>query len=160
MTDDLLSPAPRPHARPDRRSGVLLVGVDGQDGGDRALEVATGLAQRWGMRLVVGHVHPLSGALVPGECVQGLREDAELDLLLRASAVLDASDVPWELAVTTGDPALGLQELAERVDADLVVIGTHGCGWTSALRRAVHGSVSSRLVHGEHRPVLVVPPRS
>ncbi|MCW2779279.1 MAG: hypothetical protein JWN17_3004 [Frankiales bacterium] len=158
MSDEVLQPVPEPLTGAGAVPRVLLVGVDGQDGGVRALVAAGDLARRNSLEVVVGHVHPLSDALTPGECVQGLRDDAELDLLLTAAAVLDPLGVPWRLALTTGDPVTGLQELAEQVQAELVVIGTHGRGGWCLLRRLLHGSVSSRLVHGEHRPVLVVPP--
>lgn len=138
--------------------GVLLVGVDGGAGGERALRAAGRLARQRHLRVVVGHVQPLlTGAGGTGECVQQLRDDLELTVVLQATAALDPLGVPWRLALSSGDPAVGLHELADRYGAELVVIGTSGHGLRHALRRAVRGSVSGWLVHHESRPVLVVP---
>nr|BFE60241.1 universal stress protein [Dactylosporangium thailandense] len=52
-----------------------------------------------------------------------------------------------------GGEGLRFAELAERVDADLALVGSRGLGGT----RAVLGSVSDMVVHYASRPVLVVP---
>jgi nucleotide-binding universal stress UspA family protein len=49
-------------------------------------------------------------------------------------------------------PAPAVLDLAERVDADLIVLGTHGRG---GLRRLILGSVADKVIRGTHRPVLV-----
>lgn len=140
--------------------GTIVCGVDGRDGGQQALVAAGRLAQRLGLTVVVAHVQlgavPLG---TPGVAVQELREDLEVEVMLQAAAALDPLGVPWRMELDCGDPARGLQRIADRVDADLVVIGTRGAGAGCAVRRLVNGSVSSALVHHERRPVLVVPPR-
>jgi nucleotide-binding universal stress UspA family protein len=45
-------------------------------------------------------------------------------------------------------------EVADEVDATLIVAGTHG---TTAVQSGLLGSVSNALVHHAHRPVLLVP---
>ena len=45
-------------------------------------------------------------------------------------------------------------DLADEVDASLIVAGTHG---TTAVESGPLGSVSNALVHHAHRPVLLVP---
>lgn len=47
-----------------------------------------------------------------------------------------------------------LCELADRLKADLIVVGTHG---RSGTRRMLLGSVADKVVRGAARPVLVVP---
>lgn len=43
--------------------------------------------------------------------------------------------------------------VADEVDADVIVVGSHGRGW---LKRVVIGSISEYVVHHSTRPVLVV----
>jgi nucleotide-binding universal stress UspA family protein len=52
-----------------------------------------------------------------------------------------------------GGDGLRFTELAEKVDADVVVVGSRGLGGA----QAILGSVSDMVVHYTPRPVLVVP---
>ena len=52
-----------------------------------------------------------------------------------------------------GDPRKEIVELAEEVDAGLVIIGSRGLG---GVRRALMGGVSDSVVRHAHCPVLVV----
>jgi nucleotide-binding universal stress UspA family protein len=45
-------------------------------------------------------------------------------------------------------------DVADEVDATLIVTGTHG---STAVQSGLLGSVSNALIHHAHRPVLVVP---
>lgn len=57
--------------------------------------------------------------------------------------------------VVEGDPAQTLLDLAEELDVELVVTGSHGHGFWS---RLVLGSVSSRVLREARCAVLIVPP--
>jgi nucleotide-binding universal stress UspA family protein len=52
-------------------------------------------------------------------------------------------------------PVDGIRRAAERMDAELIVIGTHGYG---TLGRALIGSVASAVVRTIPYPVMIVPP--
>lgn len=54
-----------------------------------------------------------------------------------------------------GSPATEILAAAERRQADLVVIGTHGAG---AIRRVLLGSVAREVMRGARCAVLIVPP--
>ncbi|HTM22059.1 MAG TPA: universal stress protein, partial [Kofleriaceae bacterium] len=55
-----------------------------------------------------------------------------------------------------GAPAREIVELAEEVEADIVVVGTHG---RHGINRLVLGSVAEHVVRDAHCPVLVARPR-
>ncbi|PLX83870.1 MAG: universal stress protein [Desulfuromonas sp.] len=62
------------------------------------------------------------------------------------------------IEVHHGPPALGILEAAERLGADLVVMGSHGKG---LLKHAFLGSVAERVLRKAPSPIMVVPlPRS
>ena len=57
--------------------------------------------------------------------------------------------------VMVGGAARPIAAIAGDVDADLIVVGTRG---HSGLAGIVLGSVTQRLLHLAHQPVLAVPP--
>lgn len=57
------------------------------------------------------------------------------------------------LDVRLGDPGQVVADLAEELDADLIVVGSHG---RTGLTRLVLGSVAERVTRLAHCPVLVV----
>lgn len=59
-----------------------------------------------------------------------------------------------EVEVHHGSPAAQILEEAERIDADMIVIGSHGQG---RVRQTFLGSLAKRLLRKSTRPVLVVP---
>jgi nucleotide-binding universal stress UspA family protein len=58
-------------------------------------------------------------------------------------------------SVRLGGPAHGINEIAEEANAGLIVAGTRGQSQVSGL---LLGSVTHRLLHIAHCPVLAVPP--
>lgn len=74
-----------------------------------------------------------------------------------ATGVILATAAGWEaeplLEKTYGGEGTAIVRAAEKVDADVVVVGARGLGGSEA----VLGSVSDMVVHYASRPVLVVP---
>ena len=90
-------------------------------------------------------------------------ESLALDLAASIAAALaggqgDGDGVSeWSLRLLAGDPAKALARVAEEVDARLLVVGTHGRSFGSALEEWLAGAVATRLAHDQRRPVVVVP---
>jgi nucleotide-binding universal stress UspA family protein len=78
-------------------------------------------------------------------------EDAT-DAIERTRAAL-ADGAAAEPVVENGSPGPTLCESAERLSADVIVVGSRGRG---AIKRALLGSVSTYVVHNAPCPVLVV----
>jgi len=90
--------------------------------------------------------------------VAGAAAQAALDEVRRATGeALAGSAVTWSVRQIIGDPALALIQLADEIDASLIVVGTRKRGLGESLREFLTGSVAARLSHRQRRPILVVP---
>lgn len=135
---------------------TILVGVDDTPGSLAALRWAVELAEPLRARLVLLHVfEPLAhvGELAPGTDLRALREQAERSLHGAPCDDLRRRGLPHEVLLREGLPLDVLAEVADEVDADLIVVGARRLGRLQAL---VLGSTSSRLPQRTHRPVVVL----
>jgi nucleotide-binding universal stress UspA family protein len=131
----------------------IVVGVDGSEGGRRALRWAVEQAQRMSgtvRAITAWHWGTNEAALLYGPTPETIRADAEKALADAVSGLHVA--VPLTLEAIEGRPAAVLTRAAR--DADLLVVGSHG---HNRLFRAVLGSVSDECVRAAVCPVVVVP---
>ncbi len=145
----------------------VLICYDGSSSAQRSLTVAAAVLN--GETAVLLHVwNPPERVLADAF---GLKDDdagpnyAQLETLIRerAGEVLgDGEDLASRLGVAVdarqernrGSVWQTILDVADEVDATLIVTGTHGA---TAVQSGLLGSVSNALVHHSHRPVLVVP---
>jgi nucleotide-binding universal stress UspA family protein len=138
----------------------ILVPLDGSAFAERAIPLALGLAEQNGAVLNLVHVFVPADVLEPyealhfGDALKSLKDDkhrylAELVDRIRATAsalvasrVIDGRDVPLSLDKIPG------------LDADLIVMATHGRG---TLGRFWSGSVTHSLLQRMTVPVILVP---
>lgn len=134
----------------------LVLGYDGSACAKAALETAVALARQLGDRIVIayGDAPPLH---LRGEEWKAHR-DALRELGQHATdealAAARVAGVDAEAVLVDEKPVDALLDLAERRDARMIVVGSHGEG---PLTGALLGSVSYKLLHRSSRPVLVVP---
>ncbi len=96
--------------------------------------------------------HALGVARVDAEWAAYVREQAQI---IQNKARATVGDAALYRNVASTSAAHGLADLAEDVEAVMVIVGTtHGSGLT----RALLGSSTERLLHGATAPVTVVPP--
>ena len=74
-----------------------------------------------------------------------------------ATETLTGTDVRWTARQLVGDPALAIKQLADRVEARLIVVGTRKRGIGESIREFFTGSVAARLAHRQRHNILVVP---
>ena len=134
---------------------TILIGLDGSEGAKRAIPYAAGLARRDGAKLVIGHVEEYTIGKGGGP----LRaNEGELEADLRQTAeklTQDGVEASVETAsVLAGGPAPALAAIADRVGADVIVVGTRG---HTVLAGVVLGSVAQRLLTVADKPVMVIP---
>lgn len=136
---------------------TIVIATDGSEDGDRAFAMARSIAGEAASRLVVVHVIELAGGK-GGVYPTAVDEDKIKAGIEEQVAQLRKTGLNAELITETsrlGAPAHIISELADAVDADLIVVGTRG---RAPISEVVLGSVPVRLLHIAHRPVLVVPP--
>ena len=158
MTDeeDMQEDSPEDGAQVFRR---ILVGLDGSEGSQRALAWATRAAAMAGAEVLAVHVLTPSREMRVDLSPTGLtnwRIALRKDLETTWTAPLrDAGVTHRAILVEDDTPAAGICQLADGEHVDLVVVGAQGHrGFADRLL----GSVSQRLAHHAHQPVVIVPP--
>ena len=132
--------------------------TDGSELADKALEHVRRLAEIHGSRIVAVHANEV----IPGRAGNAPVLADEPDIREKIAAQVEelrAAGFDAGLEVSTGTEAIAtlVERAAFGVDADLIVVGTHG---RSGVTATLMGSVARGLCHTSSRPVLVVPPAS
>jgi len=139
----------------------ILCPVDFSDASRHALDHAVMIAGWYKARITALHVHHPAFLVEPpimfaelGDAPVATLEDVETRLhhwLAPARAAGIGCDV---LAVDGASPARRIVDLAARIEADLIVLGTHG---RSGFERLLLGSVTEKVVRTAQCPVVTVP---
>ncbi|GIW16236.1 MAG: universal stress protein UspA [Tepidiforma sp.] len=141
------APEPPGNGRP------ILVALDGSEDAEKGLALARELAAKAELPLVLLRAY----SVPPPAGIEFSYYPADLSATLEAAAreYLQATAKPGERTVLVqGDAATAILEVAEQEKASLIVMTSTGKG---LLKRLALGSTTDRVVHGTHRPVLVVP---
>jgi len=148
---------------------VVVVGSDFSEHATHALRIALERAAEHDLaELHVVHATALAAnAPVPAEAL-GLAQAPLLTLEEQRQALSRHLDAELEKTprdvrarvrvfghVVLGVPSLALVQLASELDAQLLVVGTHGL---HGVARWLLGSVADGVVRQAHCPVLVIPP--
>ena len=141
----------------------ILVPLDGSEFAQEALGPAIGFAKRHGAEIhlvsVVSNAPPVPLAFADETLLSGWREEEEarvqeyLDGVL-ARIATEAVDVQVTAEVRVGRVSATVQEVADELQSDLVVLTTHGRG---AFQRAWLGSTADQLIRRIERPLLLLP---
>jgi nucleotide-binding universal stress UspA family protein len=139
----------------------ILVPVDGSTTAQLAVEKAIGLAKAFGSRVTTIFVidpYPFTGVGTDfsyGQAEYLSAATAEANAAIKvARAQFEAAGIPVESSVVEAHAAWrGVVQAAESVDADLIVMGSHG---RSGLEKLVLGSVTQAVLSHTHLPLLVV----
>lgn len=140
---------------------VYLIGVDGSNCSDRAVQYVIERAQQSHGRVLVAHViewSPYSFSTPEENAERRLRREQELEranerIVGPVVECIRAAGVPAEGLVAHGNVAQTVGRLAREHEVTSVVIGRKGAGRLAQ----IFGSVASRLVQTVDRPITVVP---
>jgi nucleotide-binding universal stress UspA family protein len=135
------------------RNFHVVAATDFSELGDRAILAALHQA----MQHPHSEVHVIS--VISGD--EGVKAEERLRervcQLIAPEAESSAHNVERiSIYLTTGNPARNIIRLAEGLDADLIVMGTHG---TTGIKKLVLGSVAAAVVARAPCGVLVIRPR-
>ena len=130
----------------------IVVGTDFSDASRVAVMAARDLAAMHGAQLTIVHAtDPMVAALeVSPEAIIG---DARAGLRKAADAA-KADDVNVGTEIRLGKPWWVINEVAKEIDADLVVVASHG---RTGIARVAMGSTADRVLRSSGVPVLVIP---
>lgn len=134
---------------------TILFPTDFSGDADQALEVARSLARDHQAKIVLMHAAmpaPAVEVYIPEDDIDSIRSQARRQLEATAARI---TEVPVETDVLIGEPGHMIVALAEKISADLVVMGTHGRGGVS---RLLLGSVADYVLRHASCPVLTIKP--
>jgi nucleotide-binding universal stress UspA family protein len=140
----------------------MLVATDGSAHATRAAELAARLAGELREAAVilvnVGHIPAValgtpSAGIVDLRLLEESLEQAGHAILNEAERIFDKTGVRVTRVFAQGDPSVEIIEKTREHKADLIVMGSRGLGQIGGL---ILGSVSERVLHGAHLPVLIV----
>jgi nucleotide-binding universal stress UspA family protein len=140
----------------------MVVATDGSPHARRAAQFAARLARELGAAEVVlvnaGHI-PTVALGAPevqvdyGALEEGFERAGHAVLKDAATIFRGLDNVPVTTQYRRGEPSGEIIAAAAEAKADLIVMGSRGRGQIGGL---ILGSVSERVLHGAHVPVLIV----
>ncbi len=117
-----------------------------------AMEFAESLVRGQGGKLFIVHVEEPPAAYGGGDLFYGIPSASLEDIKrLLLSVVPNDPTVAYEHHLVHGAPADAISNFAESVDADLIVLGTHG---RTGVSRMLMGSVAEAVVRHAKCPVV------
>lgn len=135
----------------------ILLPVDGSEYSEKAAERALFLAKNFNASVDILFVVELPLELYepPAELVnliETLRNEGE-EIVRKLKLKFKEEGVPSETYVIQGNVAEEILGLSDKVEADLIVMGSHG---RTGLKRLLLGSVTEKVINFGKKPVLVV----
>ena len=145
-------PTPEFASLPIFRLKKILVPVDFSDCSKKALVYASALARQFGAELTLLYIvqtYPVVLEMVPREMTSTETGHQELQKL----RLTVEKGINCQTEIRSGTPHVEIVHAAKDLNADLIIISTHG---HSGLTHVVLGSTTERVVRQAPCPVLVV----
>ena len=141
---------------------TIVVGTDGSETAEKAVEHALKMAGAFGSKVVVvSAFKPVSGQRqreaagehLPGDLRHGVGERDDVNLTLDSVKARGAeAGVEVEGRALEGDPVTALLDTADSVKADVIVVGNRGMQGA----RRILGSVPNNVSHQANCDVYIV----
>ena len=131
----------------------ILVGFDGSEGSEQALNRAIMLLDEYGELILLAVVpDPADKSFVDAEAYDRMKVKAKN---LIDNTIKDLGEQGFEITgmIEEGDAAAKIIDVSNRLNVDLIVLGSKG---QSELGRYLIGSVANKVVQYAAKPVMVV----
>jgi nucleotide-binding universal stress UspA family protein len=131
----------------------ILVGFDGSEGAEQALNRALMLIDEYGELILLAVVpSPSDKTFVDDEVYKNFKKKAETII---SDVIKDLGEHEFTMTgmVEEGDPAAIIIDVSSKLNVDLIVLGSKG---KSEFGRYLIGSVANKVVQYAHKPVMVV----
>lgn len=127
---------------------IIMVPTDGSEFAKRAEDIAISMASKYDARIV--GVYVIDEKLIyPYDVL----EDEGKEILKNLNKKAKKEGVIVDEILVFGDPAKDLITISRRMNADIVVVGTHG---KKGLEKLFMGSVAENIIKSVDAPVLLV----
>ncbi|MGF7118414.1 universal stress protein [Methanobacterium oryzae] len=127
---------------------TILVPTDGSEYAERAEDIAISMASKYNSRIV--GVYILDEKLIyPYDVL----EDEGKTILKNLNQKAKKENVVVDEILVFGDPRKDLTTISKRMNADIIVIGTHG---KKGFEKLLLGSVAENILKSVDIPVLLV----
>lgn len=136
--------------------GMIVVGVEGSERSADALALADLLADQLdaGVRIIHTHAYGALSSILDDGHYESLVRNVYQETFRQVQALIGKGRERDMRLIPADSPAAGLTRLAEREQAELIIVGsTHRSG----LGRVRPGSVGDRLLSGASTPVGIAP---
>jgi nucleotide-binding universal stress UspA family protein len=131
----------------------ILVGFDGSEGSEQALNRAMMLIDEYGKLYLLAVIpSPADKVFVDDEMYQKMKKKAD-NLINEVITEIGQHEFTITSMVEEGDPSAIIIDISNKLDVDLIVLGSRG---TSELGQYLLGSVANKVVQYAHKPVMVV----
>jgi nucleotide-binding universal stress UspA family protein len=141
------------------RFQTILVPVDFSAHSDKALDCALMLAKTFGAQVHLLHAYHLpiqvatpDQVIIPRDFWTAVRDSAARKLE-KALHKVEAAGITGETHLAELPPAQAITQTAEKISADLIVMGTRGL---TGLKHVLLGSVAERTIRSAPCPVMTV----
>lgn len=131
----------------------ILVGFDGSEGSEQALNRAMTLLDEYGELFLLAVIPgPSDKAFIDEGMYKNMKKKAKN---LINEVITDIGSHPFEIKgmIEEGDPAAIIIDAANRLNVELIVLGSKG---QSELGQYLIGSVANKVVQYAAKPVMVV----
>jgi nucleotide-binding universal stress UspA family protein len=132
---------------------TVLFPIDQSRAAREAAEVVTNVVQKYNSRLVLLSVVEEAAPDAPNADPM-MSPEAVAKLLENAQALFSHHGITAEVLERQGKPAFTICDVADEIEASLIIMGCRGLGLTD---EGATDSVTSRVINLSPCPVLIVP---